>query len=167
MRVWVRPSVLVLMACGLVRPAASQDDCPATRPFQLTTAVAPVMGKSPLWVTPGRGPVAWKDPNTAVSLLFVRDRAIPGAAVVTARHRASGARVRFGKFGSTLGLREERFQLDALGAKPKTATAADFQKYTFHQSEAWFPESGCYEITGRVGREQAVIVLKVEQRAAK
>lgn len=158
-----------VLACGslatllsIVPTITSGQDCPADKPFLLTMAVTPTVGKSPIWATWGKGALTWKAPDTAVGILIVRDRAVKGQTIVSGRHRASGAKVRFGKAGSTLGVREERLELDALGAKPRTATPKDLERYAFHMLDVWFPQPGCYEVTGRVGREQATFVINLQ-----
>ncbi len=165
---------LRVLACGslvslLVVPPASAlaQDCPTAKPTLLTMAVTPVVGQSPAWLTWGKGPLAWLGPDKPLGILFVRDRAVRGPATLSGRQRASGAKVRFGKTGSTLGLREDRIQLDALGTKPRTATPKDLERYSFHMLDVWFPDSGCYEVTARVGSQQSVILVNVEKRRGK
>jgi hypothetical protein len=75
--------------------------------------------------------------------------------------------VKFSAPGSTLGVREERFKLDQIGIKPGKVTPQDLQKYSFHRTNVWFSEPGCYELTARVGKQQSVIVVKVEGPAGK
>lgn len=115
----------------------------------------------------GREPVVWGGPDQAVRMVFIRELSAPGAFVISGRNRATGAKARFGPVGSTLGIREERYQLDAVGFKPKLATAKDLQRYSFHAAEVWFPQAGCYEIAGRAGRRQSMIYVQVPGQTGK
>jgi hypothetical protein len=83
------------------------------------------------------------------------------------RQGAATVKVKFSAPGSTLGVREERFKLDQIGIKPGKVTPQDLQKYSFHRTNVWFSEPGCYELTARVGKQQSVIVVKVEGPAGK
>lgn len=162
MHTWVLGGGFLLGLATL--PALAQAppaECATARPVKLTAAITPAIGQSPIWVTTGRGPIGWEAPDRPVRLLWVRDRAVRGRAIISGREIKTGAKLRLSKAGSTLGLRDEQHELDALGVKPASATLADLSTYSFHNTEAWFPEPGCYEITGRVGREQAVLRLPV------
>jgi hypothetical protein len=121
-----------------------------------------------MWVTTGTGPIVWKGPNDPVTLLWVRDVSVTGSALLNGQRRgASPVKVRFSAPGSTLGVREERYKLDQIGVKPGKATPEDLQKYSFHRTNVWFSEPGCYELTARVGRQQSLIVLRVDGPAGK
>jgi hypothetical protein len=159
-----RPVIVCLAiaaAAAAERSAAGQAPCPTGKPVTLVRGIGPVLGQSPLWVTPGRFPIKWDGPNHPVQLLWVIDANARGQILVTGKHRDTRALLRFTKFGDTLGERQARFALDPLGYKPKQATAADLQRYGFDLIYAWFPEAGCYEIQGRVGRQQATIYLEI------
>lgn len=157
----------LVLAVLSVLGAGQGSDCPSGRPFQLTRAVAPVIGQSPLWVTTGREPIAWESPTKGVTVLFVRDRSVPGIATLSGRNRTTGAKARFTKSGLGVGFANDTLRLDEEGAKLKTASADDQARYSFHYIAVWFPDSGCYEIAGRVGRQRPTIYLKVEKRTGK
>ncbi|MBI2833093.1 MAG: hypothetical protein HYX76_01530 [Acidobacteria bacterium] len=158
----------VFVLIGLIVGGRTPDDrCAATRTFVLTRAITPVIGQSPIWVTAGRGPLVWPGADKAIELLIVRDRAVPGLALIVGRNRQTGVPVKFTKTGSTLGIRNEKFQLDAIGLKPRTATAPDFNRYTFHTADLWVGGEGCYELVARVGRQMATMYLQVERRGNK
>jgi hypothetical protein len=149
------------VSAGPARTSGVAEDCPTARPAVLTKALTPVVGKSPLWLTWGTGPVPWKSANDPVQLMFVRDRSVPGQAFVSGKHRGSNAPLRFTKFGETLGTRLTRYTLAPLGWKPSLAKAEDFDKYEFDRVFGWFAEAGCFEITARVGRQQSTMYLQV------
>lgn len=153
-------SVLVVLLSPLA--GLAQDECPSPKPTRLLSAITPVIGQSPMWATTGTGPITWKGPNTPVVVVWVRDLSVPGQGALTGQRRgAPTAKVRFQTFGSTLGVKQERYVLDQLGSKPPKISQEDLRKYSFHQTEVWFPEPGCYDITARVGKQQAVIVLNI------
>jgi hypothetical protein len=150
-----------VLGLGAADAGRSQEDCPTGRASVLTRSITPVFGKGPLWVTPGPGPIKWSTPNDPVELMWVRDRTVPGQAVVTGAHRVSGAKVKFTRFGSRLSARIDRLTLDNVGRRPKLATDKDVNLYIFEQVDGYFPEPGCYEMSGRVGRQQTTIYLRV------
>lgn len=167
MNTWVVGCGLSVLLAGSRAAVFPPQDCPVGRPTVLTKAVAAAVGQSPLWVVIGRGPVKWVGPNDPVQLLWVLDGQARGQAFVTGKHRKTGAVLRFTKFGDRLGERQARYTLQLLGYKPKQATAEDLQRYGFDLIYAWFPEPGCYEISGRVGRQQSTIYLEVTEAAGK
>jgi hypothetical protein len=165
MKVWVLGGVLVV-ASGVT--AHAQEPCAPGKSRPLVQSLTPVTGQSPMWVTTGAGPIAWKGPNDPVTLLWIRDVSVAGSALLNGQRRGSApVKVRFSAPGSTLGVREERYKLDQIGFKPGKVTPEDLQKYSFHRTNVWFSEPGCYELTARVGRQQSVIVLKVDGPAGK
>ncbi len=166
-------SVLVFLIVSMtVGPAtadalAAQAPCPTGKPASLVRGLGPVVGQSPIWVTPGRFPIKWDGPNYPVQLLWVIDAAARGQIFVTGRNRDTKALLRFTKFGDTLGERQARFALDPLGYKPKQAPPEELRRYGFDLIYGWFPETGCYEIQARVGRQQATIYLEIGKPPAR
>jgi hypothetical protein len=158
-------ATLAVVASGwtllLVGAPASAQDCPTGKPAIVSRAVPAALGQSPLWVTAGSHPIKWESSAAPVQLVWVIDRAARGQIIVTGKHAKSGALLKFTRFGDTLGERQSRYQLDSLGYKPSLAKADDLKKFGFDRNYAWFPEPGCYEITGRVGRQQTKIFLQV------
>lgn len=157
----------IISSAGTVLSAGQAEDCAAGRPFNLTAAVTPVVGKTPLWLTWGKGALKWNNAEAPLEILFVRDRTVTGAAIVSGKSLSGSAKVTFGKFGSTVAVKQDRFQLDNLGTKLKTASPTDLQKYSFNLVNVYFPEPGCYELSARVGREQATIVMNVPKPTGK
>lgn len=158
MRSWTLGcSLLVLLAPS----TAVAQECPTGKPAPVTRVLPPVFGQSPLWVTAGSAPIKWEGSADPVQLVWVLDGSVRGPAMVTGKNRVTGALLRFTRFGDRLGERQSRYKLDPLGYKPSLAKPDDFQKFSFDRNYAWFPEPGCYEITGRVGRQQATIYLQV------
>lgn len=161
---WVLGVVLLLTSDA----THAQEPCAPAKPRQLVQSLTPVTGQSPMWVTTGAGPVVWKGPNEPVTLLWVRDVSVTGSALLNGqRQGAASTKVKFSAPGSTLAIREERFKLDQIGIKPGKVTPQDLQKYSFHRTNVWFSEPGCYELTARVGRQQSLIVLKVDGPSGK
>lgn len=166
MRCWVLGAVL-LAASGATSVSA-QDDCAVGSAKPMVSAITPVVGQSPLWATTGIGAIAWAGPDKPVGVLWVRDLSVVGPGFITGQLKGTPAtKVRFTTRGSTLGVKEERYRFDGLGMKPAKVTQADLQKYGFYQTDVWFPAAGCYEITGRVGRQQSVIYFRVAQKTGK
>ncbi len=156
--------LLLAAAAGTATGAgAVQPPCPTGKPVSLVRGVGPVLGASPIWVTPGRFPIKWDGPNYPVQLLWVIDANARGQIVLTGKKRDSKVVARFTKFGDTLGERRARWILDPLGYTPKQVAQADLRRYGFDLIYAWFAEPGCYEIQARVGRQQATIYLEVPE----
>ncbi len=161
---WVLGGVLLLTSI----PTHAQEPCSPAKTRQLVQSLTPVAGQSPMWVTTGAGSVAWKGPNEPVTFLWVRDVSVTGSALLNGqRQGAAAVKVKFSAPGSTLGIREERFKLDQIGIKPGKVTPQDLEEYSFHRTNVWFSEPGCYELTARVGRQQSLIVLKVDGPSGK
>ena len=159
------------LGCGLLLllvawPAGAQE-CPTGKPTLLTRALPRALGPGPLWVMAESWPIKWKASGAPVQLIWVIDASVPGQAIVMGKHRESGLPIRFTAFGDTLGERQLRHQIDPFGYKPSLARPEDFTKYSFDRSYVWFPEPGCYELTGRVGRQQATIHLEAVKSAGK
>lgn len=156
---WALGGVLLLVST----PAYAQQPCAPAKPRQLVQSLTPVAGQSPMWVTTGSGPIIWKGPNDPLTFLWVRDVSVNGSALLNGqRQGAANVKVKFSAPGSTLGVREERYKLDQVGIKPGNVTPQDLQKYSFHRTNVWLTEPGCYELTARVGKQQSVIVVKVD-----
>ena len=160
-------AVCVVAGSELAAPARAQEKCPMLRPATLVRGVWRVVGEGPAWIGASSWPPAWVGQDQALPLMVARDVSVSGTLIVSGRNRESGTAIRLGKSGSTLRLREERLTLDPLGVKPPGVAAADLQRYSFHPVDAWFPAAGCYEITARVGRAQAVVYLDVQPPAKK
>jgi hypothetical protein len=161
---WVLGGVLLLVSTA----TSAQQPCVPAKSRQLVQSLTPVTGQSPMWVTTGTGPPVWKGPNDPLTFLWIRDVSVAGSALINGqRQGAATVKVKFSAPGSTLGVREERFKLDQIGIKPGKVTPQDLQKYSFHRTNVWFSEPGCYELTARVGKQQSVIVVKVEGPAGK
>jgi hypothetical protein len=155
----------LLLAMGVATGVAAQEECPSGKPKLLVPAISSVVGQSPMWATGGAGVggVDWVAADKPVGVLWVRDLAVVGPAIITGQLRGTPAtRVLFAERGSTLGVKQEKFALTGLGIKPGKATLADVQKYGFYQVDAWFPSVGCYEMTGRVGKTESKIYLDVQ-----
>lgn len=163
MKRWVFGSVLLVAT--FASPVSAQNSCPPARPFRLLPSLTPVLGKSPLWVTTGGPTIAWEGANTPVQALWIRDLAVRGPAVLGGKLMGGKAPAKFAR--ATLGMPEERYKFDLLGDKPSTVKQADLEKYSFHRTFIWFPEAGCYEMTARIGSQQAVIYLNVAPSAGK
>lgn len=163
MKSWAFTLCLLLAASR----ASAQGDCPTARSARLIPAITPVVGQSPMWITTGAGPLAWKGPSEPVVVLWVRDQSVRGPALLSGQQRGGGAKVRFSRPGALSAFRDEQMKLDSIGLKPSKVTPEELQKYSFHQTEVWFPAAGCYELSARVGREQSVIVMRVAAPATK
>jgi hypothetical protein len=100
-------------------------------------------------------------------LVWLIDGAAPGIVIVTGKHVKSGAPLTFTSFGDRIGSPQLRYQLNRAGYKPSLAKADDLAKFGFDRNFAWFPEPGCYEISGRVGRAQPKIYLEVARPKGK
>ena len=153
----------LFLAMGVATGVAAQEECPTGKPTVLLKAISPVLGEGPIWATTGAATVDWVDAEKPVGVLWVRDLSITGPALLTGQLRGKpDVRVLFAERGSTLGVKQPKFTLTGLGLKPPKASLADVQKYAFHQTDVWFPSTGCYEITGRVGKTPATLYLQVE-----
>jgi hypothetical protein len=156
MKCWVL-SLTLLAATTTV--AGSPEECSSGRPVRVIPNVIPALGQSPIWAATGGRPIPWETPNEPARVLWLRDLAVKGAALLTGKARTGRARPGFAK--TLLATREPRFKLDERGDKPTGIKDADLKKYAFHWTFVWFPEPGCYEITARVGQQQSVIYLQV------
>lgn len=155
MKRWVFGAALLVAT--FPASVAGQGTCPAGRPVRLISTINPVLGKSPLWVaTPT---LTWEGANSPIQALWIRDLATKGPAILGGKLMGGKATTKFAR--ASLGIPEERFKFDLLGEKPSTVKPADLDKYSFHRNFIWFPEPGCYEMTARVGPQQAVIYLNV------
>lgn len=164
MRFWI------LGCCVLVLTTASTagaQECPTGKPTTVSRALPAAVGQKPLWVTAGSLPIKWEGNNLPVQLVWVVDATAGGVVQVSGKHVKSNAPVRFTGFGDTLGARQQRYEISRTGYKPSLAKQGDLQKFNFDRNYAWFPEPGCYEITGRVGRLQPKIYLEVVKAAGK
>jgi hypothetical protein len=163
----MKPWALVVVPLAFMPPSASraQESCPSEKTFRLISTLNPVVGKTPLWVTTGSGALAWTGSNNPIQALWIRDLAAKGPAILGGKLKGGKATARFARVA--LGIPEERFKFDLLGEQPSTVKPADLQKYSFHRTFIWFPEPGCYEMTARVGPQQAVIYLNVAAAGTK
>ena len=152
--------VMVVLVPVLAGPASAQD-CPMGKPGVVSGAVPRALGKGPVWMTAEALPIKWVDAGTPVQMVWLMDANARGPAIVTGRHRDSGAQVRFTKLGDRVGKRELRWRLDPLGYQPSHAKPQDFKKFSFDRNFAWFPAPGCYEITGRFGMLESKMVVQV------
>lgn len=152
--------VVLLFAATVALPA--QNDCPPASPVRLISNLTPVLGQSPLWIAAGGRPLSWKGPNVPVKLLVVRDVAATGPAFLagTAAKGTTG-KVTFSR--ALYGLPTDRLPLDALGEKLENIRDADIKKYAFYWVYIHFSAPGCYEIGGRVGRQQPSVFLRLEE----
>jgi hypothetical protein len=138
--------------------AGAPSECPSGKPVKVLPSVIPALGQSPMWAATGGKPLPWDGPGQPARVLWLRDVAVKGAAMLSGKARTGTARVQFAS--SMYANREMRFKLDGLGDKPKGIKEADLLKYAFHWTFVWFPEPGCYEITARVGSQQSLIYLE-------
>jgi hypothetical protein len=134
-------------------------ECPAGKPVKVLPSVVPALGQSPLWAATGGKPLAWESAGSPIRVLWLRDVAVKGAAMLSGKARTGTAKTTFA--ASMYANREMRYKLDGLGDKPKGVKDADLLKFAFHWTFVWFPEPGCYEITARVGSQQSLIYLEV------
>lgn len=139
--------------------AGPPTECPAGKPVKVVPSVVPALGQSPLWAATSGKPLAWEGPGQPARVLWLRDVAVKGAAMLSGKARTGSAKATFA--ANMYGNREMRFKLDALGDKPKGVKEADLLKVSFHWTFVWFPEPGCYEIAARVGSQQSLIYLDV------
>jgi len=154
---------------GVAAVAAAQE-CPTGKPKVLVPAISPVVGQSPMWATGGStsATLDWESAEKAVGVMWVRDLAVVGPAVLTGNVQGkTDQRVLFAERGSTLGVKSPKFALTGLGLKPSKASLADVQKYGFYQTDVWFPAPGCYEIQARVGKTPSTIYLTVDVKKEK
>ena len=158
---WILACACLLTVSSVAEmPAAAP--CPQEHPHLVVPAVRPAFGSSPLWLS-ARPHLTWRGPRAAVPVIWIRDRSVPGLAVVSGRDRGSGARARFGNAGSTLRVREERYQIGWTGVRLRDVATADLRRFVFVPSDVWFPTPGCYEIVASVGLSKSVFVLNVER----
>jgi hypothetical protein len=92
-------------------------------------------------------------------MLVIRDVAVNGATSLTGKLRDGTSKAGFGF--ATLNNPSERLRLNNLGIELDSVSPDELRKYAFHRVIVWFPEPGCYEITGQVGRERSLIYLNV------
>ncbi len=147
----------LLLATGV--PAAGQDDCPSASPVRLVSNITPALGQAPLWVAAGGKPLRWKGSNVPVKLLWIRDAAAKGPAWITGKARTGTGKTTFSR--ALYGLPTDRLPLDELGEKIEGIKETDLKRFAFYWAYIFFPAPGCYEITGRIGRQQGVIYLRV------
>jgi len=152
---------LVLLLVPVFGGPAGAQDCPMGKPAVISGAVPRALGKGPVWMTAESLPIKWVDAGTPIQLVWLMDAEARGPALVTGKHRESGAQVRFTKLGDRVGKRELRWRLDPLGYQPTHAKPQDFKKFSFDRNFGWFPSPGCYEITGQFGRQESKIIVQV------
>lgn len=157
MKLGVLGAALLLLATGA--PASGQDACPPPAPVRLIANVTPVLGQGPLWVAAGGKPLKWKGPNTPIKLLWIRDVTARGPAWITGKARTGTGKTTFSR--ALYGLPVDKLPLDELGEKVDGIKEADLKKYAFYWAFIYFPGPGCYEVAGRVGRQQTSIILTV------
>lgn len=145
-----------LMATGVVH---GQTDCPKPAPVRLVSNITPAIGQSPLWVAAGDKPLRWKAANVPVKLLWIRDAAAKGQGWLTGKAREGTGKTTFSR--ALYGLPLDRLPLDEMGEKIDGIKPADMQKFAFYWTYVYFSGPGCYEITARIGRQQAVFHLLV------
>jgi hypothetical protein len=143
-----------------------QQECSSGKPLRLIKTINPVVGQSPVWVTTGAAtgtkPILWEGSNNPVQVLWIRDLAVKGPALLSGTLAGGKAKATFAK--AALGLPTDRFKFDALGDKPESVKDDDLRRYAFHRTYVWFPEPGCYEFTARVGSQQSVIRLAAAKK---
>lgn len=157
MKLGVLGAALLLLTTGI--PAAGQDDCPSTSPVRLISNITPALGQSPLWVAAGGKPLKWRGPSVPVKLLWIRDGRAKGPAWISGKARTGTGKVTFSR--AYYGLPIDRLPLDEMGEKIEGIRDNDLKRFVFYWAFVFFPAPGCYEITGRIGRQQAVIYLRV------
>lgn len=155
--------VLVL---GLAADPAAAQECPTGKPAVVTRVLPAALGQAPLWVTSSGWPIKWEGSAAPVQLVWIIDATARGQIIVSGRHTGSGAAVRFTSFGDRLGARRARYRLDRLGYNPTLAKPDDFKKHSFDRNYAWFPEPGCYELSGRVGTTEVTLHVEVTGKPA-
>jgi hypothetical protein len=152
---------LVLLLVPVLGAPAHAQDCAMGKPAVISGAVPRALGKGPVWMTAETVPIKWVDAGTPVQLVWLMDAEARGPAIVSGKHRESGAQVRFTKLGDRVGKRELRWRLDPLGYQPTHAKPQDFKKFSFDRNFGWFPAPGCYEITGQFGKQESKIIVQV------
>ncbi len=162
----------LLLVMGVATGVAAQEECPTGKQKILVPAISPVFGEGPLWATTGATTAEWVAPEKPVAVLWVRDLEVTGPpAILTGQLRGTPTtKVLFAERGSTLGVKQEKFVLSGLGTKPGKATLKDVQRYAFFQTDVWFPAAGCYEVTGRIGKQTSTVYFRVavkEEKGAK
>lgn len=156
MKLGVLGGALFLLTTAV--PATGQDDCPTGSPTRLVSNITPVIGQSPLWVAAGDKPFKWKGPNNPVKLLWLRDVTAKGPAWITGKARTGTGKASFSR--ALYGLPTEKLPLDAMGERIDGIKEADMKRFAFYWVFVFFSTPGCYEITGRIGRQPAVIYLR-------
>ena len=158
-------AALVLTGLVVVSPSYGQEACLMGSPETLVRNFNRVLGDGPLWVAVSGDALGnWEGRNEGMPVIWVRDYEISGAVLISGANRESGEAARFAE--STVGLsnRNERHRLGNIGYQPDNVSQAALRRYSFHRGAVFFPEPGCYEITARVGRENAMIFVNVEQK---
>ena len=151
-----------LLTIPLVADIPAAAPCPQSKMSLVVQSLPAAYGVSPMWLS-ASSPLTWTGSRDPFSVMWIRDRAAPGLAVVSGRDRASGARAQFGRPASILRSRTERYQLGWTGTRPPKVATVDLERFVFEPTDLWFPEPGCFEIVAQVGLAKSVFFLEVRK----